>query len=113
MVGLKLKERGADKEFRESRRISLIEVANETGIGRITLSRMLNRGAHVRSDTLDRPCTFFDCRIEEMVEHMPDSAAEKKKAKKPRVVSRCGRDEPVRAADAREVSTAPGKPRHR
>ena len=32
----------ADREFRERRRITLIEVAEATGIGRITLSRMLN-----------------------------------------------------------------------
>ncbi|MBS0589813.1 MAG: helix-turn-helix transcriptional regulator [Proteobacteria bacterium] len=80
----KLKERIADNEFRESRRISLIEVANETGIGRITLSRMLNRGTHVRSDTLDRLCTYFGCRIEELVAHIPDAPAEKAKAKKSR-----------------------------
>lgn len=73
MLRFKLKERIADKEFRESRRIPLIEVANETGIGRITLSRMLNRGTHVRSDTLDRLCTYFGCRIEELVEHLPDA----------------------------------------
>jgi len=73
MLRFKLKERIADKEFRESRRISLIEVANETGIGRITLSRMLNRGTHVRSDTLDRLCTYFGCRIEDLVEHLPDA----------------------------------------
>ncbi len=72
MLRFKLKERIADKEFHEGRRISLIEVANETGIGRITLSRMLNRGSHVRSDTLDRLCTYFGCRIEELVEHVPD-----------------------------------------
>ncbi len=74
MLRFKLKERIADKEFREGRRISLIEVANETGIGRITLSRMLNRGTHVRSDTLDRLCTYFGCRIEELVEHLPGAS---------------------------------------
>lgn len=71
MLRFKLKERIADKEFREGRRISLIEVAAETGIGRITLSRMLNRGNHVRSDTLDRLCAYFECRIEELVEYVP------------------------------------------
>lgn len=72
MLRFKLKERIADKEFREGKRISLLEIAEATGIGRITLSRMLNRGTHVRSDTLDRLCTYFDCRIEELVEHLPD-----------------------------------------
>ncbi len=72
MLRFKLKERIADKEFREKRRVSLVEVAETTGIGRITLSRMLNRGTNVRSDTLDRLCTYFDCRIEELVEHLPN-----------------------------------------
>lgn len=52
--------------------ISLTEVADVTGIGRITLSRMLNRGTNVRSDTLDRLCAYFDCRIEDLVEYIPD-----------------------------------------
>lgn len=74
MLRFKLKERIADKEFKEGRRISLSEVADTTGIGRITLSRMLNRGTNVRSDTLDRLCAYFDCRIEDLVEYVPDDA---------------------------------------
>lgn len=72
MLRFKLKERIADKEFKEGRRIPLTEVADVTGIGRITLSRMLNRGTNVRSDTLDRLCAYFNCRIEELVEYIPD-----------------------------------------
>lgn len=72
MLRFKLKERIADKEFRDKRRISLIEVSQETGIGRITLSRMLNRGTNVRSDTLEKLCAYFGCRIEELVEFIPD-----------------------------------------
>jgi putative transcriptional regulator len=75
VLRFKLKERIADKEFSEKRRISLIEVAENTGIGRITLSRMLNRGTNVRSDTLDRLCDYFECRIEELVEHIPEQPA--------------------------------------
>ena len=64
--------------------ISLVEVVAETGIGRITLSRMLNRGTHVRSDTIDRLCTYFSCRIEELVEHLPDAPADRSASKKQR-----------------------------
>jgi len=71
MLRFKLKERIADKEFTEKRRVSLIEIAEATGIGRITLSRMLNHGSNVRSDTLDRLCNYFGCRIEQLVEHIP------------------------------------------
>jgi len=72
MLRFKLKERIADKEFQEKRRVSLIEVAETTGVGRITLSRMLNHGTNVRSDTLDRLCSYFGCRIEDLVEHISD-----------------------------------------
>jgi putative transcriptional regulator len=72
MLRFKLKERIADKEFRDGRRISLVEIAETTGIGRITLSRMLNRGTNVRSDTLEKLCAYFGCRIEELVEYIPD-----------------------------------------
>ena len=72
MIRFKLKERLADKEYKEARRITLVEVAEKTGIGRITLSRMLNRGAVVRSDTLDKLCEFFECRIDELVEFIPN-----------------------------------------
>lgn len=70
MIRFKLKERIADKEFREDRRITLLEVAEATGIGRITLSRMLKPGAVVRTDTLDRLCLYFACDIEELIEYV-------------------------------------------
>lgn len=72
MLRFKLKERIADKEFKENRRISHADIAEETGIGRITLSRMLKRGANVNSDTLDRLCIYFGCKIEDLVEHIVD-----------------------------------------
>lgn len=72
MIRFKLRERIADKEFRDGRRITLIEVGEATGIGRITLSRMLKPGAVVRTDTLDRLCQFLECRLEELAEHIPD-----------------------------------------
>lgn len=75
MLRFKLKERIAAKEFKEGRRISLIEVAEATGIGRITLSRMLNRGTNVRSDTLDKLCAYFSCRVEDLVEYVAEADA--------------------------------------
>ena len=85
MLRFKLKERIAAKEFKEGRRISLSEVAETTGFGRITLSRMLNRGTNVRSDTLDRLCAYFDCRIEDLVEYVPNGvAAQPDPAQQPR-----------------------------
>lgn len=76
MLRYKLKERIADKEFRERRRVTIQEIAQATGITRNTLSKLLNQhGASVRSENLDRLCAYFGCRIEELVEYMPDVAA--------------------------------------
>lgn len=75
MLRFKLRERLTDKEFRERRRITIQEVAAETGITRNTLSKMLGpNGASVRSENIDRLCTYFACRIEEFIEHVPDAA---------------------------------------
>lgn len=72
MLRYKLKERIADKEFRERRRVTIQEVAESTGITRNTLSRMLNQhGVSVRTENLDRLCAYFGCRIEEVVEYVP------------------------------------------
>ncbi len=70
MIRFKLKERIADKEFREDRRVTLLEVSEETGIGRMTLSRMLKPGAVVRTDTLDKLCEFLECRVEDLAEYV-------------------------------------------
>jgi len=76
MLRYKLKERIADKEFRERRRVTIQEIAAETGITRNTLSKLLNQhGASVRTENLDRLCAYFGCRIEELVEFLPESRA--------------------------------------
>lgn len=77
MLRYKLKERIADKEFAERRRVTIQEVAEATGITRNTLSRMLNQhGASVRTENLDRLCAYFKCRIEEIVEHVSERPQE-------------------------------------
>lgn len=76
MLRFKLKELTAEKAFRERQRLTVKEIAESTGITRNTLSKMLNQhGASVRSENLDRLCAYFGCRIEELVEYVPDVAA--------------------------------------
>lgn len=70
MIRFKLKEQIANKEFREERRITLLEIAAATGVGRITLSRMLKPGAVMRTDTLDALCRYFGCRLEDLAEYI-------------------------------------------
>ena len=43
MIRFKIKERIADKEFSEDRRVTIGEVAEATGIHRMTLSKMINQ----------------------------------------------------------------------
>ena len=75
MLRFKLKERIADRQFQESRVITLIEIAQATGVHRMTLSKIANhRGYNPTADVLDRLCGYFCCRIEELVEHIPDSS---------------------------------------
>lgn len=79
MLRYKLKERIAAREFAERRRIPIIEIANATGITRNTLSKMLNSfGVSVRSENLDRLCAYFECKIEDLVEYVPDPTKEKR-----------------------------------
>ncbi|WP_298581263.1 helix-turn-helix transcriptional regulator [uncultured Luteimonas sp.] len=77
MLRFKLRERIADLEFRERRRLQLQEIAAATGLNRMTLSKLANHhGANVQTDVLDKLCTFFGCRIEDLVEHVPDGPAD-------------------------------------
>ncbi len=72
MLRFKIKEMIARKEFDEGRRITIGEVAEAAGIHRMTLSKLINqKGYNAGTDTLDRLCGFFRCKIEELVEYIP------------------------------------------
>ena len=76
MIRFRLKERIADLSFKTGRKVTLDEVAAGTGIHRATLSKIgAKKGYNSSTDVLDRLCTFFACRIDELVEHVPDEAA--------------------------------------
>lgn len=73
VIRFKLGEQIEKKQFRESRRITVQEVAEATRINRMTLSKILNqKGYSTGTDILDKLCAYFDCRIEELVERLPD-----------------------------------------
>lgn len=73
MIRFKIKELIAKKEFAEERRLTIGEVASEAGIHRMTLSKMINqRGYNTSTENLSRLCGYFDCRVEELVEYVPD-----------------------------------------
>jgi len=72
MIRFRLKELIADREFNSGKRITFEEIAISTGIHRTTLSKIANqRGYNTTTDNLDKLCQFFECRIENLVEHVP------------------------------------------
>ncbi len=79
MLRFKIKEMIARKEFDEGRRVTIAEVAEAAGIHRMTLSKLINqKGYNAGTDTLDRLCDYFQCKIEELVEHIPNEQSPEK-----------------------------------
>lgn len=73
VLRFKLKEMLAEKSFQEGRRITMVEVAEKTGISRITLSKMANqKGYSTVTDNLDKLCAYFGCALGEIAEYVPE-----------------------------------------
>jgi putative transcriptional regulator len=73
MIRYRIQELLAEKQFRDGRRVTLIELSEATGISRVTLSKMVNqRGYSTLTDHLNRLCRYFNCRIEDLAEYVPD-----------------------------------------
>jgi len=74
MIRFKLAEVMEKSRFAGGQRTSLTELANATGLSRATLSKILNqKGYGTGTDTIDRLCQFFGCRVEDLMEHLPDA----------------------------------------
>lgn len=77
MIRFHLKELIAEKEFTEKRRITIGEISQETGINRMTLSKIINHPGHSTvTDNLDKLCNYFDCSIEQLVTHIKEATEE-------------------------------------
>ena len=73
MIRFKLAEQIEKKQFRESRRITIQEVAEASGVNRMTLSKILNqRGYSTGTDIVDKLCSYFGCNVADLLEHIPD-----------------------------------------
>lgn len=74
MIRFKLGEMMEKKRFTDGRRFSITDIAAETGLSRVTLSKILNqKGYGTGTDTIDRLCQFFGCRVEDLMEHLPEA----------------------------------------
>ena len=64
-------------EFREQRRLKMTESSEVTGIVRTTLSRMVGpKHFNTTTDNLEKLCKFFGCQVSDLVEYVPDDAAQ-------------------------------------
>ena len=76
MIRFKLGEMVEKKQFTDGRRYSITEIATATGLSRVTLSKILNqKGYGTGTDTIDRLCDFFKCKVEDLMEFMPNDQA--------------------------------------
>lgn len=78
MIRFRLKELIADKEFRERRIVTLREIAEETGINRMTLSKIANHpGASTVTDNLDKLCRYFGCQVGDLAVYVSEKEKQK------------------------------------
>lgn len=76
MIRFKLAGLIEKRQFELGSRVTIQEVAAQTGINRMTLSKILNqRGYSTGTDVLDKICTYFECPVEDLIEHLPDAPA--------------------------------------
>lgn len=77
MIRFKLAEMIEKKQFAEGRRISVSEIAEATGLNRMTLSKILNvKGYGTGTDTIDRLCAYFHCDVGDLMEHVSSDTSE-------------------------------------
>lgn len=75
MIRFKLGEMIERKQFSEGRRVTINEIATATGLNRMTLSKILNqKGYGTGTETIDRLCQYFACKVEDLMEHLDAEA---------------------------------------
>ena len=73
-IRYRLKEKIADVEYKTRQVVALKDIAEKTGVHRVTLSRLANnKRVDVRLGTIDKLCAYFQCPIGDLVEHVPDA----------------------------------------
>lgn len=73
LIRFRLAELISDKAFKERRVISLMEVAEATGIHRATLSKIANQpGTKIGSEIIDKLCRYFGCQPGDVMTYFDD-----------------------------------------
>lgn len=74
MIRFKLAEVMEKKRFADGKRVSITDIAAATGLSRVTLSKILNqKGYGTGTDTIDRLCQYFSCKVDDLMEHLPEA----------------------------------------
>lgn len=70
MIKIKLKQLLADKAF-QGEKISLLQLAEKTGISRSTLNRIANTpGYSTTTENLDKICKSLHCQLHDLAEYI-------------------------------------------
>ncbi len=63
----------ADRQFETGQKLTLQELARETGVHRTTLSKMANQKGYVSStEVVDKLCDYFGVPVEKLMTHVDD-----------------------------------------
>lgn len=74
MIYIAIKEMMKAKAAARGRKVTINELANATGISRMTLTRMMNDKSYNKvAEQLDKLCHFFECDIHELVKYVPET----------------------------------------
>ncbi len=74
MIYIQIKEVMQAKRKAWGRKVTLNELAEATGISRMTLSRMMhNEGYSTVTSHLDKLCSFFECELHDLIKYVPDT----------------------------------------
>ena len=81
MIQFHFKQLLADKEFKEKRSISILEVAEKTGISRVTLSKIANSKGdyNTTTDYIEKLCLYFGCSLNDLITIVPEEKEGRKK----------------------------------
>lgn len=73
MIKYNLKALIADKEFEENRKITYDDISKETGISKVTLSKIAKRrGYDTAVSNVEKLCLYFNCDITDLITIMAE-----------------------------------------
>ncbi len=75
MIIFTVRDLWEEKQRKEGRRITLLEMSRETGINRNTLAKLVDPRQEpytTNTDVINRLCKYFDCQPGDLLVYVPD-----------------------------------------